>query len=135
MVRLVMRGQNQIFIKTQKAEFYFGFLLSTFLLRYFCLILSKSTFFRFETTPLLSKWENMAEKWVCVELKERGASKDPPTIPTSFGNIFGLVNFRPYVLFRHMSFSAFRTRISLFLTKHKIRPFRQFAFLAFSFSL
>ena len=45
-----------------KAEFYFG--LSK--------IESKGTFSGSQTDQLLSKWENMTEKWVLVDLSEHG---------------------------------------------------------------
>ena len=60
------KNRGRIFIKkTQKAEIHFGLLN----------IESKGTFSRTQITHLLSKWENMTEKWVHDDLSECGTRK------------------------------------------------------------
>ena len=86
----------EIFMKTQKSEFYFDLPK----------IKSKSTFSHTQISQLLSKWENIDEKCVRMDLSELGLTC------FWFYEIFGLISFSDFWYFRIRPFAAlwaFRT--------------------------
>ena len=78
------KNKSRIFMKTQKVELYFGL----------SIIESKDIFSRTQIAQLLSKWENMAEKYL-------------------FNHIFRLMSFFGYIGFLNSTlwFSALHSKI------------------------